>query len=110
MKITKQNFNEMLNLIGEAVSTSEYNRECFSKSDVELNSIVWNEFAQICDELVKSNVNFDKFVLPILNHYGVHLNEDKLNKIRLTNTNDFIPEDLNIEIEVPYLENVNGWA
>ena len=44
MKITNKNFNEMINHIADARTCAEYNRECFSKSEVELYTIVVSEF------------------------------------------------------------------
>lgn len=106
MKIIKENYDEMLNLIADIVSNVEYNRECFSKTDLEIYALVWEELSLICEELVKAGVNFDKFVLPIMNEYGIELNEDKINDVRTTNISDCLPENLNIEVKCPLLENI----
>lgn len=109
MKITKNNFNEQIQSVASALLKSEYNRECFSKSDVELNNVVWREFELICNELVKSNVNFTKFVLPILSANNIELNEEKINEVKETNNLEYLPENLFIELNCPYLDNPEKW-
>lgn len=110
MKIVKENYDEMLNLIACGLRNAEYDRECFSKSDIEREVIAWKELSLLCEELVKAGVNFDRFVLPIMNEYGIELNEDKINEVRAINISDCLPENLNIEIECPLLESIDEWA
>lgn len=109
MKITKNNFNEQIQLIADALLKSDYNKECFSKSELELNNIVWKEFENICNELIKSNVNFTKFVLPILVANNIEVNEEKINQVKEINQLEYLPDDLFIEIECPYLDNLEKW-
>lgn len=110
MKIVKENYDEMLNLLADGIVCATYNRECFSKSEVEKETIAWNEMNHVADELVKAGVNFDKFVVPVMDAYGIELNKKRLEEIRKTNTSDTLANDLSIEVECPLLENVEEWA
>lgn len=109
MKITKNNFNEKMDLIAKALIKSEYDRECFSKSDIELNTIVWREFDKVCTELAEAKVNFEKFVLPILSKHNIELNEEKVEEIKQVNKLDELPDNLLIELNCPYLDNPEKW-
>ncbi|MBQ8997849.1 MAG: hypothetical protein IJ086_04040 [Clostridium sp.] len=110
MKILKENYDEKLNLISYGLNNSLYNRECFSKGDIERETIAWKEFSNVLDKLAELGVNFDKFVLPITDAFEIELDEVKLREVRMKNTSEIFPEDLNLEVECPLLENVHDWA
>lgn len=110
MKILKENYDEMLNLISSALKAAEYNINHFSKGDVEREAIAWKEFSCVIEKLAEAGVNFDNFVLPITNAFEIELNGDKLADVRMKNTSNALPEDLNIEVECPLLESVKEWA
>ena len=109
MRIVKENFNKQLKEVAYAVNCGKYNRECYSKSDVELESIVWEEFGIILDALSDAGVNFDEFVVPVIKEFNIELNDDKLERIRLRNTDKSLPDDLLVEIKCPYIEGVDEW-
>ena len=62
MKINNNNLNDVLHVVGVAISNTDYNRDCFSVSEVHLYSIIWKEVSLVLEELFKSGVNFDKFI------------------------------------------------
>ena len=110
MKIVKENYNEMLNLLADGLVSARYNRECFSSSDVQLEARAWNEISSALDALANAGVNFDKFVVPVMKTYGIELCEERLEEVRCSNTSDALPNDLNVEVECPLLESVEEWA
>ena len=110
MKILKENYDEKLNLIAYGLNNSLCNRECFSKGDLEREAIAWKEFSNVLNGLAELGVNFDKFVLPIMDAFEIKLDEMKLEEVRTKNTSEVFPEDLNLEVECPLLESVHDWA